>query len=152
MEKNNINLNLEHFISNIKNLLSDENFIINFILHSLIIFTILIIFFILVISKISEDIFNDEISHMFIHNIPFNKINDSDRNIIKKIINVYSEPDKSIKYNNNGLINSLIITNILLWVGFIIIVLLLLYNCKIKLDMTHTIIENIFVFNINFEI
>ena len=145
MEKININSDFKHFTSNIINLFNDENFIINLVLHSIIIFTILSIFFIFVISKLSEEIFNEEISHIFIHNIPFNKINDSDSNIINKLINIYSDPDKTIKFHNDGIINSLIIINILLWIGFIIIVLIL-YNCKMNLHITHIIIENIFVF------
>jgi len=136
---------------------SDVNFNINLILHSLILFTFLTLFFTFFISKVSTQVFNDEISHLTEQSIG-DKINSiKDNTIVKNTIGVlpidkliasYKNPDKAAAMNNKGLLNTVFFVNVLLWVGLIIVIIILKYNCKSELHLKEILLENAAIFSI----
>jgi hypothetical protein len=123
-------------MESIKSKFMDVNFNINLFLHFLILYTFLTIFFITFISKVSSDAFNGEVTHLISEklgekidklkeNTIFNSIiSKLPINYIKKM---YSQPDKAVTNHNKGLFNVCIISVILLWIGFIVVVLILKY-------------------------
>lgn len=141
----------------IKKSFSDVNFNINLILHSLILFTFLTLFFAFFIAKISTQIFNDEISHLTENSLG-DKINSiKDNTIVKnalgvlpidKLIASYEKPDKAAAMNNKGLLNTVFFVNVLLWVGLIIVIVLLKYNCNSELHIKEILLENAAIFSV----
>ena len=139
----------------LKNSFLDVNFDINLVMHSFILFTFLSLFFALYITKISKNAFNNDLSNM-IHNGLSDKIKKIKQNIsIKNVINElpldtliknYSIEDKAVTMHNNGLLNTLLSVNILLWVGLIIVILILKYNCGANLNISHLVLENVIIF------
>ena len=53
---------------------------------------------------------------------------------------------------NNGLKTTLILTNVLLWIGLIVLILILKYSCGYELNVKSLFLENAIVFmgNLNF--
>jgi hypothetical protein len=146
-------------MENIKNILfkqlQDPNVIFDMVLHSLILFTFLTLFFSFYVSKISTTLFNDEVNNIINENIDHTIDNMKEKQTttqevlinnlpLDKISNYYNGMDKTVDAKNNGLLNSLWISNIILWVCFIIGTYLIydIYNLHIK----DIIIENILTF------
>jgi len=134
----------------------DVNFNINLFLHFLILYTFLTIFFITFISKTSYNAFNGEITNL-INNQLGSRVEKlkKDPTIafileelpINNMKNMYSQPDKAVTNYNDGLFKMCIVSVILLWVGFIILVLILKYNCNSDLHIGSIILENAIVFS-----
>jgi len=141
----------------LKNSFTDVNFNINLILHSLILFTFLTLFFTFFISKVSTQVFNDEISNLTEHSLG-DKINSiKDNTLVKntmdilpidKLIANYEKPDKAADMSNKGLLNTVFFVNILLWLGLIIVIILLKYNCNSELNIKEILLENAAIFSV----
>lgn len=145
--------NSDSFIINILNSFSDVNFNINILLHGLILFTILSCLFTFVISNVSTNAFNDEIFHIIKDKLN-NKIlidiikknsNLSDT-ILDKLIKHFSKPTKIVEAYNKSLFKNLLCINVLLWIFFITLVMVLKYNCKKDLHIGKIIGENCIIF------
>jgi hypothetical protein len=123
------------------------NIMSNFLIHNCILFTLLSLFFIFYISKLTSKIFNDEITELIDHSMhSFNKLNINKNFNLKKIINLYSTPDQTILLYNNLLKKTIFIVVIILWIVLIIIISLLKYYNSDELELTHIIIENLGIF------
>jgi len=137
----------------IKSKFMDVNFNINLFLHFLILYTFLTIFFITFISKVSSDAFNGEVNHI-IHNSKLHETIDQNPTIGEALENVpldvlskmYSKPDQAVTNYNEGLFNACIISTVLLWISFIVIVLILKFQCDSELKIGKIIIENAIIF------
>ena len=134
---------------------TDVNFNIDLAMHMLILFTFLSVFFAFYITKLSKQAFNDKKSHL-IHSSLKDKVekvkkNPDIKNILEKLpldklIKIYSEEHKTIKAKNDGLLNTVGITNVLLWVNLISVILILKYVCKSELDIGHIVKTNAIIF------
>jgi len=126
------------------------NIICNYFIHSFILFTFLSIFFIFYISKLTKETFNKEITHLIDNamksfKLPFNLPNNFNLNTL---INIFSKPDLTTQMYNKLLINSLVIVNILLWIGLIIVVGILKYYNWNTLDISVISLENVLIFSV----
>jgi hypothetical protein len=140
----------------IKSKFMNVDFNINLFLHFLILYTFLTIFFINFISKVSSDAFNGEVTNL-IHNQLNNKIDNLKKNPIFSTIldffpintlkQLFSQPDKAVNNYNQGLFNLCILSTALLWIGFIVVVLILKYNCNSSLAIGEIIMENLLIFS-----
>ena len=137
----------------------EVDFLVNFVLHVLILFTFLTFFFMFFICKKSEEAFNNEIESRL------NEVVNEQIEILKaenkydtfvrmkkvypldKIIKLLSSKNKAVENYNNGLINITLTVTALLWVGFIITVLLLKYTCASHLHIGEILLESIIVFS-----
>jgi hypothetical protein len=146
-------------MENIKNILfkqlQDPNIIFDMIIHSLILFTFLTLFFSFYVSKISTDVFNEEVNNIINENIDHTIDNlKGSQTIVQellinnlpldKISNYYNGVDSTVDAKNKGLLHSLWIANIILWGCFLIGTFLIydIYNLHVKDIM----IENILTF------
>lgn len=132
-------------------------FIVNMLLHSILLFNILSILFIKYISKITTHTFNEEISHTITTSMgeKFNTImnNNIVHGLVKdktktQIYNLFAKPYKETEIRNKGLFDMVIVSNIMLWVTVIIIILIFKFSCNAEINMTHIITDNIAVFTI----
>ena len=138
----------------------EVDFLVNFVLHVLILFTFLTFFFMFFICKKSEEAFNGEIQtqlHEVIHKQieVLKKENKYDtfvkiKNVypLDKIIKLLNSKNKAVENYNNGLINITLTITILSWIGFIIIILLLKYTCASHLNIGEILLENTIIFGL----
>jgi len=135
--------------------IQNYNFLINLLLHSLILFTFLTLFFIFFISKVSKKAFNNEIGHQIDNalnkvvpklkeNKMFNLIKDNIN--IKSLLDRYKDADKKVQKKNNSLIKNLVIVNIVLWICFILFVRHIT-SIRNDIDLLTIIGENLIVFS-----
>lgn len=139
----------------VKNNLYNVNFDINLFLHFLILYTFLSIFFIKFISKVSSNAFNGEVSHLIMNKLK-DKLSDLKTNPnfqlltkflpINNIKKLLSKQNSTVKAYNDGLFNMIMLSVGLLWVGFIVVVLILKYNCESELKLERIFIDNLIVF------
>jgi hypothetical protein len=139
----------------VKKNFTNVDFDINLILHSLILFTFLSLFFTLFITKITKSAFNHEISNLVddslgskIEKIKENKVI---KTIISKLplnnlIKAYDSEDTSSVMHNNGLFVTLLVSNLFLWAGLIIVILIIKYHCNTEIKLKEIIIENAVIF------
>lgn len=141
----------------LKNIFSDVNFNINLVMHSLILFTFLSIFFVFYISKISKDVFDKEISHLIDESLEdklkeFKKIEivQSIQTQIQpqtdKLKNIWNKSDKASDLHNKGLFNTLFFVNLLSWIGLIVVIIILKMNTDSTLNIKDIVIENAIIF------
>jgi hypothetical protein len=140
----------------VKNNLYNVNFNINLFLHFLILYTFLSIFFIKFISKVSSNAFNGEVSHLINDKLK-DKLSDLKTNSnfilltkflpINNIKKILSKQDSTVKAHNDGVFNMIMLSVGLLWVGFIVVVLILKYNCNSELELQKITIDNLIVFS-----
>ena len=124
------------------------NIICNYFVHSIILFTFLSLFFIFYITKLVKSTFIEEIIHLIDSGMksfkfPFNIPNGLDLN---KLIQIYSKPDQTTGMYNDILIKSLIIVNIILWIGLIVVISILKYNNWDTLELSVILLENFLIF------
>jgi len=124
------------------------NIICNYFVHSIILFTFLSIFFIFYITKLEKSAFIHEIINLIDNTmksfkLPFNIPNGLDLN---KLIQLYSKPDQTTEIYNDLLMKSLIIVNILLWIGLIIVISILKYYNWDTLELSVILLENFLIF------
>ncbi len=144
-------------INIIMKLLNDPNVIFDMMLHGLLLFTFLTLFFSFYISKTSEKVFNEEINNLFDNTIndKLNNINSmikqshTIQNVVDSIPldtikNHYNDKDTKVNSMNQGILHSIWTANIILWVCFIIGVYLL--HDKYDLHIKDIFTENIIIF------
>jgi hypothetical protein len=124
------------------------NIISNYLVHCFILFTFLSIFFIFYITKLVKSAFIKEIIHLIddgmkSFKLPFNIPNGLDLN---KLIQLYSKPDQTTGMYNDLLMKSLIIVNIILWVGLIVVISILKYYNWDTLELSVILLENCLIF------
>ena len=135
----------------ILNSFSYINFNINILLHGLILFTILSGLFTFVIADISTKVFNDEIFHIIKDKLKNKKLIDTLKkyvsdDILDVLIKQYSKPTKIVEIYNKSVFKNLLCINVLLWLFFIILVIVLKYNCNKDLHIGKIAGENIIIF------
>ena len=129
------------------------NLTCNYFVHSFILFTFLTLLFIFYISKVAENAFSSEIKHLIttafstlninLDHLPFDIPKNINLNFLSE---TYSKPDQTSSNFNKLLMKSLVVVNLLLWIGLIIIMSILkFYNYK-TLEITTIIFENLLIF------
>lgn len=134
-------------------IIKNPEFIVNMALHSAILFTFLSLFFKLYISKLSTDTFNTEINNMVNASLGSNINLLKNNNIVKlipkkQLSDMFSKPNKVVETRNNGLFNSVLVANIMVWSIVVIIILIFKFSCNIDINLTNIITENIVAFSI----
>ena len=136
---------------------SEFSFGVNVFVHVIILFTFLTVFFILFVSKLTKDMFENEISHLIDENIEkliMGLDGDTKKNLglftkmmpIDKLIKKYEGPSDYVLEHNRWLKLSAVAVSI---VGVLILALVLyiIYNsCGRCVPLKHILIENIIVF------
>jgi hypothetical protein len=126
---------------------------LNISIHVTILFTILSLFFMFYISKLSADTLNHEIIHNLNNAIDagVNKIPVQGRNMlstmsksvnIDKLKSVFSKPDALVEMHNKWLFRSIILVNICLFIIVCLISFLLMKQCNQCIPLKHILIEN----------
>lgn len=132
------------------------DFSTNVYLHVVILFTILGILYMKLISKVSSDEVNNQISDLATDNIDkfYDKLSPENKSNAKTILNnlplerlskLYYQEDPVRAYNNENVFRSIRMTIVL----FIIILLIIIVVAKLlchNIPMKHLIIENIVIF------
>jgi thiosulfate reductase cytochrome b subunit len=132
------------------------NFGTNVFVHILFLFTILTTLFIFVISKISSNAINSEITDLVNKNInnKIDKLSQDDKKNLKKIIDelnlskltkLYEKEDKVRKYNNKFVNKTMIISVILLVIILLFIIVISKLLCH-KLPLKHILVDNFIIF------
>lgn len=129
------------------------NSTINLVLHALILFTFLSIFYFFYITPLVKQTFKNELS-----NIVDNSLSDTIKNLkqnatfsvflknipLDNISANYSKEDNAVTAINNGVQNVVITINVLIWISYIVIVILL--KKRHNTPILYIILENICVF------
>lgn len=128
---------------------------INCLIHILILFTILTVFFIVYISKLEKKTFQNEIGKVI--NEQFDKMSEKDKNNIKpylkdynlnKAKELFSEPDPTMSVNNKWLLNLAYTIITCLFLFTIIFISCLYFSCKMCINIKEILIENIVIFSL----
>lgn len=130
--------------------LQDPNFILNMILHSLILFTFLTVFFNFFIVELSEKAFKDEITHLMeggLNKIELDGV--AEKTLLSalpldKIEKKLQEKDKTVSALNKGLMNTLWTANIILWI--VLIIGIFITHKVYGLHLSEIITENVLTF------
>lgn len=133
------------------------NFFVNCLLHILILFTILSIFFIIVISKLESEAFKKEIKNLLGNQInnSINTLTDENKKKLKsflenvdleKLKTLFDKPSDYIVINNSW--TNFLSYSIILFLSIILIcIIVLLYvSCKFVINIKEIIIENLIIF------
>ena len=132
-------------------------FTINVVVHVLILFTFLTMFFIFFVSKLTKEMFEAEISHLIGHNIEdlVDKLDEETKTNLKlftkavpldKLVKKFEEPSEYVLEHNRWVKLSAIAIAI---VGVVVLglVLYILYNtCGQCVPLKHILMENVIVF------
>jgi len=142
-------------INQVQKRVTDVNFNINLFLHFLILFSFLSVFFIFFISKVSTDAFNNEVEHL-IHELLSDRVKELKQTPefdevirqlpLKKLYESFQKKTKAVEIHNDNLIKLVVIINILLWILFISMTVLLKYECNSNLNIGEIVIENLIIF------
>jgi hypothetical protein len=146
---------MSQVFNKIKEIVSEPSFAINMAMHALILFSFLSIFFTMYITKLSKDAFDKELGEMIKEGLeePIYKLKEMP--VVKQLISIvplekleklYAKPAKAVTMHNNGLINSVFMTNLLLWVMLIVIIIIMKNTCNMKINITEIAIENAITF------
>lgn len=142
-------------LNEFKKKIINVDFNINLYLNALILFTFLTIFFINFISKVSTNVFTDEVSKLtndiVINNVESLKKNNDFKTItdllpLETMYNYYYNQNLTVNILNDNLVDILIIANILAWILFIVIIIILKYYSNIEMNLEEIVIEKIFIF------
>jgi hypothetical protein len=143
-----------------------KKFIVNFLFHSIILFTILSVFFFKIIAPLSSDTINNEFTHIIKQNIKSPELIQKgmhlDESYIKllkdnvgeylvdpnKLISKLDKTDATVEATNHGLRSTLIASNVFAWIAVIILILLTTkYNCcDDNVDLKFMVVENVITF------
>jgi len=136
---------------------STIEFFINCLIHIFILFSILTVFFILYISKLEVTTFKKEIDE-FIGNeidIGLDGLDTTKKNalltILKNVdftkIKTYESTEaKYVRYNNRWLITLSVSIIVFISILIILLIIILYYGCKMCIDITKLIKENMITF------
>lgn len=130
---------------------------LNFMFHSLILFTFLTIFYFMYIVKLTKDIFKHEINEIMEKSIAdeIEEIKkDKNMNVLLSILSFdeiqkeYLKENKTVSEKNKGIKNVVVTINILLWIFLIVTIVILKKKCKNGCDthINHILIENTMIF------
>ena len=142
-------------IKEAKQRITNINFNVDLFMHFIILFSFLTILFIYLISKLSSDAFNGEVGHLLkdiIHkNTEKMKKDPSFENNSKllpldKLHKMFKNQEPTVKTHNEALIRLIVTINALLWLFFIVLLLVLKYNCDSNLNLKEIIFENLVLF------
>jgi len=142
-------------IYKVSHMIGDPEFAINMAMHSLILFSFLSIFFLYYITTLAKNAFNQEITHLMndglekpIEELKSNPYVKQVLNVIpsEKLLALYSREDKAVIMHNNGLANTVFMTNALLWGMLIIVIIIIKYSCGKKVHVKEVVIENLITF------
>jgi len=133
------------------------NFGTNIYVHMLFLFTILSSLFIFVISKISSDVINHEITNIVNDNITdyYKDLKENDKQNVKNMLNMaplellsryYDQPEKVRETNNNNVFKTLYTLITVFILVFIIIIAISKLLCH-KLPIKEILIENLIIFS-----
>ena len=122
------------------------------IIHSLILFSFLSVFFFMYISKLSKSLFDHEITSLMADKLadvvsPEYKAQITANFPIDKIKAHYEEEDKTVAALNRGLAFTIFYINVICWM-FLIISLIILTRLGVNLKIKHVVIENIMTFTL----
>jgi len=136
--------------------INTTDFNINLLFQFLLLFTFLTVFFIFYISKVSTNAFNSELSKLTREIIENNIIDLKEDPIflqinkmlpLKKLHNLLNtKQDPAVANKNDGLINTIITFNLLTWLLFIVIILILKYQCKTEFNLSEILLESTVTF------
>jgi len=133
-------------------------FIIDIFIHIIILLSILLTFFIFVISKLEKNELTKQIKNQIDVNMPklyknikgfkqaLQPLNNENPSIFQTMETFYDEPDTPTEYWNNTSIIGTIIILIALICGFIAIWFILKYSCNKCIPLGKIIVENIVLF------
>ncbi len=139
-------------------LVSDDlTFTINVVVHVLILFTFLTMFFIFFVSKLTKEMFEKEISHLIGDNVGdlFDKLDEETKQNMKlftktipldKLVKKFEEPSEYVLEHNRWVNLSALAISI---VGVVVLglVLYILYNtCGQCVPLRHILMENAIIF------
>lgn len=135
----------------------DKNFVLNMVMHSMILFSFLSVFFIYYITTLTDKAFKEEVTHLMdssleeaSHAIKQNKnVQETLEKLpIDNILNSYKKPHKQVQALNKGLFKVVFTVNIMLWVFLVLSLYIFNSILGIGIDIKHVIIENAIVFSI----
>lgn len=130
---------------------------INFVFHTIILFTFLSLFYFMYIVKLTKNVFKNEINDIMEEALT-SEIEElkKDKNIINLISTLpledikqeYINENKTVEARNNGISNVVKTINIMLWLFLIIIVVLLKNKCEngCDINISHIVLENTIIF------
>lgn len=131
-------------------------FIVNIGIHVMILFTILTVFFMFFIAKISTQAFADEIRHNLNDAMSgvaeFKSKNPNvskllaNNGIVNSLNNAYDQPNESVELNNKWLFKTMILTNIMIFIIVTVSILLITKQCGQCIPLKHILLENLFTF------
>ena len=140
-----------------KQRITDIDFNVNLFMHFILLLSFLTILFIYLISKLSSDAFNDEVGHLL------KEIMEKNTETMKKdpsfeytskllpldkLHKMFKKQDSTVKTHNDDLIRLIVIINTLIWLFFIVLILVLKYNCDSHLNIKEIIFENFVLFSL----
>jgi hypothetical protein len=135
---------------------------VNLILHCIILFSFLSLYFTLSMKELIKNAYAKEMTHIikqilspYVNLIKESPIYNETQNItglgINNLDKFFSKPDIVSNTSNKLLIKSVIIVNIIFWLFFMIIIYLIKTNkgenCE-NINLKHLIIENIAIFSV----
>lgn len=133
------------------------DFSMNLFVHVVFLFTILSVLFMVIISKLSSDVINNEVSNIInvAVNQNFNNFDTEQKKLFKTSINfipldklseLYTEPEKIHDVNNKHVFATMKLTMFLLVFLLFLVIIVSRLLCH-KIPMKHIIIENLIIFS-----
>lgn len=131
--------------------------VLNFILHVLILWSILTFFFFLFASKLSTSALNNELGSYIDKGVPesLNSLSESQKQKLsfllrqvplKNLINFTSQPSEIVVLNNSWNYGASLVVIASLAILFIVVATIIKASCDPQVSLTHIIIENFFTF------
>lgn len=134
---------------------------INIMVHTLILFTILSIFFMYYIADVAHETFNHEIAHNINEAIDklFDSVSPDEKALFKQytgnVSNIkvfetlkkkYSEPDPLVELHNKWLFKTIVTSNVAYFIIVLLTIILLMYQCNQCIPIKDILIENVLTF------
>lgn len=137
--------------------INDTDTHLNFVFHSLILFTFLTIFYFMYIVKLTKDVFKHEISEIMEKSMEdeIKEIKkDKNMNVFLSMLSLdeiqkeYSKENKTVGAKNGGIKNVVLTVNILLWIFLIFTIIILKKKCDdgCNTHISHILTENALIF------
>ena len=135
----------------IKKIFADKNFRFNMILHSLILFSFLSIFFFLYITTLTTQAFSSEVTNLMADKMQKVAAQVKTDPVAKqlithlplpKMVKMFQQPDKVVTVKNEGLLSIIIFVNVLTWL--FLVLCMTIFDSGV--DVTFVAIENIITF------